>query len=53
MSAARASQVCQSNVDQSPSWNKDFYLLPLIYTNRLYIEQSYGSSFFEAKLTLA
>ena len=32
MGAAQASQVCQSNVDQSPSWNKDFYLLSLIYT---------------------
>ena len=33
MSAARASQVCQSNVNQSPSWNKDFYLFSLFALN--------------------
>ena len=50
MSAARA-QVCKSNVDQSPTWNKDFYLLPLTYqpfvSNRVLV-----AVFFFANLNL-
>ena len=35
--AQRGPQVCQSNVDQSPTWNKDLCLLPLPITYQPFV----------------